>query len=257
MSTALITGGSAGLGRALATALHARGWTVILTGRRKDALTQVAEALGTHAHPVPGDITTADHRTTLTELVERIGGLDLLVHNASTLGASPLPRLADLEPATLEQTWRTNTAAPLELTRALLPALRRRRGIVLSVTSDAAAEHYEGWGGYGATKAALEHITLTLGAEEPDLAAYAVDPGDMRTQMHQDAFPGEDISDRPEPETVVPALLALIDSRPADGRYRAAELAPAFGAAAASAGPDDSARATGSTGSADLAGMLR
>lgn len=257
MSTALITGGSAGLGRSLATALHSSGWTVILTGRREEAVAQVAEALGEHAHPVPGDITDPIHRTTLAGLVGRLDGLDLLVHNASTLGASPQPRLADLDPATLEQIWRTNAAAPLELTQVVLPALRRRRGIVLSVTSDAAAEHYEGWGGYGATKAALEHLTLTLGAEEPDLAAYALDPGDMRTQMHQDAFPGEDISDRPEPESVVPALLALIDSRPADGRYRAADLAPTSEAATGSTGSDESIGVTGPAGSADRAEVLR
>jgi NAD(P)-dependent dehydrogenase (short-subunit alcohol dehydrogenase family) len=222
--TALVTGGSAGLGRALTAALVAAGWDVVTDARGAPALERTAAALGPRVHALPGDVGDEHHRAELVDLVTAHGGPDLLVHNASTLGASPLRRLADLTPEIFADVWRTNVAAPLALTRALLPALRERRGVVVAISSDAAVASYEGWGGYGAAKAALDHLTLTLAAEEPSLACYAVDPGDMRTAMHQDAFPGEDISDRPEPETVVPALLALLAARPPSGRYRAADL---------------------------------
>jgi NAD(P)-dependent dehydrogenase (short-subunit alcohol dehydrogenase family) len=171
-------------------------------------------------------VSDQSHRERLADQVQELGGrLDLLVNNASTLGPTPLLPLADLPAEELDHIWRTNVAAPLALTRALLPALRAAGGVLLNVSSDAAVEHYEGWGGYAASKAALDHLTLTLGAENPWLAAYAVDPGDMRTAMHQAAFPGEDISDRPLPETVVPQLLALLRQRPPSGRYRAAAFA--------------------------------
>jgi NAD(P)-dependent dehydrogenase (short-subunit alcohol dehydrogenase family) len=221
MHTALVTGGSAGLGLALTRALAARGVTVVTDGRSPDTLGGIGSP-GVRA--VVGDVADPDHRAALVSEVGAIGGLDLLVHNASTLGPLPMRAVRDLTSADLHAAWQVNVAAPLELTRALLPTLSDRGGVVLSVTSDAAVEHYPTWGAYAATKSALEHLTLTLAAEE-GLTAYAVDPGDMRTRMHQDAFPGEDISDRPEPETVVPSLLALLDRRPPSGRYRAADLA--------------------------------
>jgi len=225
MHTALVTGGSAGLGRALTTALVGRGWQVVTDGRDADRLHALAEGLGPRVRAVAGDVTDPGHRDHLAAEVERAGRLDLLVHNASLLGPSPLRRLADLTPAELDGIWLTNVAAPLALTQLLLPALSSSRGVLLSVSSDAAVEHYQGWGGYAASKAALDHLTLTLGAENPQLLAWAVDPGDMRTAMHQAAFPGEDISDRPLPEAVVPRLLALLDQRPPTGRYRAADVA--------------------------------
>ena len=222
MSVALITGGSAGLGRALAHALAIDGWRVVVDGRDPVRLTEAAD------HPdivaVAGDVADDWHRGALASAVDREGRLDLLVHNASALGPTPLPRLATTTADDLGQVWRTNVGAPLTLTADLLPALVETGGTLLSISSDAAVEHYEGWGLYGATKAALDHLTLTFGAENPDIRAYAVDPGDMRTQMHQDAFAGEDISDRPLPETVVPHLLGLLAQRPPTGRYRAADF---------------------------------
>ena len=227
---ALVTGGSAGLGRALVAGLTGAGWTVVTDGRdaarlatleplpRADLVTRVA-----------GDITDAAHRDALASAVDRHGRLDLLVQNAGILGpASGETRhrlLADVTPEDLQHVWRHNVGAPLVLTSLLLPRLVAARGILLSISSDAAVEHYAGWGLYSASKAALDHLTLTFGAENEQIAAYAVDPGDMRTRMHQEWFPGEDISDRPLPETVVPHLLALIAQRPANGRYRAADIA--------------------------------
>jgi NAD(P)-dependent dehydrogenase (short-subunit alcohol dehydrogenase family) len=227
MSVAIVTGGSAGLGRALSVELAIRGWTVVTDARHPGGLTTLPTTLDGDGRiiAVPGDITDAAHRAELIATVSDLGRLDLLVHNASTLGPTPLPRLADVSIGDLQAVWRTNIGAPLVFTGALLPALAASRGVLLSITSDASVEHYEGWGLYGASKAGLDHITLTYGAENPQIAAYAVDPGDMRTRMHQDAFPGEDISDRPRPETVVPSLLALVAARPANGRYRAAEFA--------------------------------
>ena len=222
MSVAVITGGSAGLGRALARALATEGWRVIVDGRDPVRLSAAVD------HPdvtgVPGDVTDERHRRALRAAVEREGRLDLLVHNASTLGPTPLPRLAETTVTDLDRVWRTNVGAPVALTVDLLPVLAAAGGTLLSVSSDAGVEHYEGWGLYGASKAALDHLTLTFGAENPEIRAYAVDPGDMRTQMHQDAFPGEDISDRPLPEAVVPRLLALLSERPPSGRYRAADI---------------------------------
>lgn len=217
--TALITGGSAGLGRALAIELHSSGWQVVVDGRRPSALADLPDEIVA----VAGDVTDPAHRAELVDRVASLGRLDLLVHNASTPGPLPMGELAASSPADLEAVWATNVAAPLALTTALLPLLSASTGTLLSISSDAAVNHYETWGLYGATKAALDHLTLTVGAET-GLAAYAVDPGDMRTQMHADAFPGDDISDRPLPQTVVPALLRLLSSRPASGRYRAEEL---------------------------------
>ncbi|AEA23421.1 SDR family NAD(P)-dependent oxidoreductase [Pseudonocardia benzenivorans] len=226
-TTALVTGAARGFGLALTAALVARGDTVVVDGRDAAALAAATADLpgpGTVV-AVPGDLTDAAHRGALHVAVRRAGGLDLLVHNAGTLGPSPLPRLAELAPHAFADLWETNVAAPLALTRLLLPFLRTGpAGTVVTLSSDAAVEAYPGWGGYGATKAALDQLAAVLGAEEPGLRVYAFDPGDMRTDMHQRAFPGEDISDRPEPATVVPALLGLLRQRPPSGRHRAADL---------------------------------
>jgi len=224
MPRALITGGSAGLGRALAAGLAGQGWEVVVTGRDPQKLDAAAAALGPRVVPVAGDVTDPAHRDRLAAALP--DGLDLLVNNASTLGTSPLREVRELSDPILRDVWETNVVAPVALVRLLRPLLRDGAAVV-NVTSDAAVEHYETWGAYAASKAALEHLTLTLAAEDPDVRWYAVDPGDLRTQMHQDAFPGEDISDRPLPEEVVPAFLALLDRRPASGRYRAADLAVA------------------------------
>jgi NAD(P)-dependent dehydrogenase (short-subunit alcohol dehydrogenase family) len=239
MHTALITGGSAGLGLALARDLAADGWHVVIDGRDAARLKHAAETLDGTVTLVGGDVTDPAHRQALAAAVAASGRLDLLVHNASTLGPTPLPHLAEVSPDDLDDVWLTNVAAPLALTQLLLPALRASGGVLVGISSDAAVEHYEGWGAYAASKAALDQLTLTLGAENPEISAYAVDPGDMRTAMHQAAFPGEDISDRPLPETVVPAIRNLVRQRPANGRYRAADFAGAEPTAglAASASP--------------------
>jgi NAD(P)-dependent dehydrogenase (short-subunit alcohol dehydrogenase family) len=219
MPTALVTGASAGLGRALAAALVSRKWTVVGDGRDPAAISAVAREIGFTA--VPGDVADPAHRASLADACP---SLDLLVNNASSLGVSPLPPLASYPLAELENVYRVNVFAPLALTQLLLPALTLARGTIIDVSSDAAVEAYEGWGGYGSAKAALDQVTAVLGAENPDLAVYAVDPGDLRTAMHQRAFPGEDISDRPLPSSAVPAFLRLLDERPPSGRYRAADL---------------------------------
>lgn len=224
MPIALITGGSAGLGLALTRSLVGDGWTVVTDGRDGDRLDRVTAPLGDRVVAVPGDVTDVAHRVALVAEVTRLGRLDLLVHNASSLGPLPMRPLAQLELEQLRAVWATNVGAPLELTRALLPRLTEDDGVLLTLSSDAAVEHYEGWGPYGASKAALDHLVLTVAAET-GVTAYAIDPGDMRTQMHQDAFPGEDISDRPLPETVLPHLRALLATRPQPGRYRARDIA--------------------------------
>lgn len=232
MPVAVITGASQGLGLALATELARRGWSVVADARHADRLEQAVAGLSGGPHrAVPGDVTDSWHRAALVAAAADLGGADLLVNNASTLGASPLPSLADLEPGTYARILEVNVVAPVALAAALLPQLRDHRGRVLSITSDAAVEPYETWGGYGSSKAALDHATRVLAAEEPAIRAYAVDPGDLRTAMHQAAFPGEDISDRPLPETVVPRLLTLVAGDLPSGRYRAAEL-PVFEEAA-------------------------
>ena len=223
MPVAVITGASRGLGAALAHALEGRGWDLVVDARDADAL--AAATVGTRATAVPGDVTDPVHRRALVDAAARLGGTDLLVNNASTLGASPMPVVADLPTEVLDDARVTNVVAPHALTRALLPQLLERAGTVLDISSDAAVEAYAGWGAYGASKAALDHLTRILGVEQPTLHVYAVDPGDMRTRMHQDAFPGEDISDRPEPAAVVPHLLALLDRLPPSGRYRAVDIA--------------------------------
>ena len=219
--TALVTGGSSGLGLALVRALDDAGWIVVTDARNEERLRRSLE--GTTVHGVPGDVADAEHREALVATITDLGGLDLLVLNASTLGPVPLRPLAELGPLELGDVIRTNAGAQAALMIALAEQLRRRDGVVVGISSDAAVNHYETWGAYGASKAALDHLVLTFGAES-GLATYAVDPGDMRTPMHQDAFPGEDISDRPLPETVVPHLLALVEQRPARGRYVAADI---------------------------------
>jgi len=222
---ALITGASRGFGRELARSLAADGWRLLLDARGADALADTATELGPAVWAaIAGDVADPRHRRDLAEAVDAAGHLDLLVHNASSLGASPMRRLADLDLDAFVAAHETNTVAPLAITQMLLPQLRSAGGTVVSLSSDAAVEAYETWGAYGSSKAALDHLTRTLGVEEPLLRAYAFDPGDMRTQLHQEAFPGEDISDRPLPGAVVPALLRLLSERPGSGRYRAADL---------------------------------
>jgi NAD(P)-dependent dehydrogenase (short-subunit alcohol dehydrogenase family) len=223
MRTALITGGSRGLGRALAGALVDRGWRVIIDGRDAQHLASAARQLG--AEPIVGDVADPVHRVALRAAVG--GRLDLLVNNASVLGPSPQPALAEYPMDVLEEVYRVNTFAPLALVQALLPALRATGGRIVNVSSDAAVEAYPGWGGYGSSKAALDQLSAVLAAEHPELRVYAVDPGDMNTDLHQLAFPGEDFSDRPGPESVVPALLELLETELPSGRYRAADLVPA------------------------------
>ena len=230
MPHALITGASEGLGRALAFELARRGWSLTVDARRPEQLESTAEALATltPVRAIPGDVGEQDHRQQLVAAVADVGGVDLVINNASDLGGSPLPRLRDLEPATYEQLLRTNVVAPQQLIRSLLLALSPQAVII--VFSDAGVEHYDGWGGYGSSKAALDHQTSTWAAEEPDFTWYSLDPGDMRTAMHQAAFPGEDISDRPEPEAVAPIIVALVGSGLPSGRYRAADLATTLAA---------------------------
>ena len=223
--TALITGASRGLGLALARALADAGWRLILDARGDQALAAAHQELSkrTWTLAIPGDVSDPAHRRALAEAAEQAGGLDALVNNASTLGASPRPSLLDYPIETLAQVYRVNALAPLALIQAARASLKPG-AVIINVSSDAGAEPYEGWGGYGSSKAALEHLSAILAAENPQWKIYWVDPGDMRTQMHQDAFPGEDISDRPEPETVVPALRILLHDLPGSGRYRASDV---------------------------------
>ncbi len=228
MPVALVTGASRGLGRALSAALVARGWTLVVDARDAAALQESFAGFdASRVHAVPGDVTDAAHREQLRGVVRSLGRLDLLVNNASHLGPSPQPRLADYPLDELARVYDVDVHAPLALVQQVLPELRDANGTVVNVSSDAAFEAYDGWGGYGSAKAALDQLSAVLAVEEPQLRVYAVDPGDMRTVMHEQAFPGEDISDRPEPETVVPALLRLLDERPPSGRYRASDLAAA------------------------------
>ena len=225
---AIVTGASRGFGRAVAAALLDRGWTVAADARRAAELKSTARALDSaRLITLPGDVTDASHRTALVSAAVAAGPLRLLVNNASRLGPSPQPALADYPLSDLQAVYATNVFAPLALIQEALPALIADAAVLVNVTSDAAVEPYPGWGGYGSSKAALEQLSAILTAEVPAVPVYVFDPGDMRTEMHQAAFPGEDISDRPEPESVVPALLQLIDTRPGPGRYRAADLTAA------------------------------
>jgi len=222
---AIVTGGSRGLGRALVARLVERGWRIIVDARDGDRLDRAVQGLAVpeRVTAIPGDVADPDHRRAVAAAAAVTGGLDLLVNNASALGPSPQPALSDYPLDALGRVVAVNALAPLALVQAVLPLLAARRGRVINVSSDAAAEAYPGWGGYGASKAALEHLSATLAAEHPELLVYAFDPGDMATDMHQRAFPGEDISDRPAPEAVVPALRRLIEGELPSGRYRAAD----------------------------------
>jgi NAD(P)-dependent dehydrogenase (short-subunit alcohol dehydrogenase family) len=220
MGVAIVTGASRGLGLALARELATTGWKVVVDARDDARLREASDGL-TGVVCVPGDITDTGHRVALVAAAGE--SIDLVVNNASLLGPSPQPPLADYPLDELRRVYEVNLIAPLALIQAALPRLGPNAAI-LDITSDASVEAYEGWGGYGSSKAALDHLTAVVAVEHPGLRVYAVDPGDMRTQMHQDAFPGEDISDRPPPETVVPGLLALIAGSLASGRYRVADL---------------------------------
>jgi NAD(P)-dependent dehydrogenase (short-subunit alcohol dehydrogenase family) len=216
MPVAIITGASRGLGLALARGLAEAGWRLVVDARDAAALSSAR----LDAVTVPGDVTDPSHRAALVAAASRLGGVDLLVNNAGILGPSPQPAVASYPLDALREVYEVNVLAPLGLIQLALPDLRARSGAVVNVTSDAAVEAYEGWGGYGSAKAALDQAGAVLAAEEPAVRVWRVDPGDLRTRMHQEAFPGEDISDRPLPETVVPAFVELVTTRPASGRVR-------------------------------------
>src|SRR5438445_3528280 len=223
--TALITGASRGLGYALAQELARQGWNLIVDARGASALTAAQKTLSEHTKviAIPGDVTDPAHLRALVEVAEQMGGLDALVNNASMLGPSPQPELLDYPLNVLERVYRTNVIAPLALFQALRDELKPG-ACVINITSDAGVEAYEGWGGYGSSKAALEQLSNILAAENPAWRVYWVDPGDMRTQMHQEAYPGEDISDRPLPEVSVPGLIELLTGTRPSGRYAARAL---------------------------------
>jgi len=229
MRTALITGATRGLGYSLAHGLARRGWNLIIDGRDKTRLRQVRDELApiTHVAAIAGDVTTEEHRRDLAVLARGHAGLDALINNAGALGPSPLPSVLDIDAESLIELLLTNIAAPITLLQTLRYELKPHARIV-NVTSDAAVNPYLGWGGYGASKAALEQISAVLAAElattRPDMRVYWVDPGDMRTDMHQAAYPGEDISDRPLPATRVPAFVRLLEEDLPSGRYEAARL---------------------------------
>jgi NAD(P)-dependent dehydrogenase (short-subunit alcohol dehydrogenase family) len=232
--TAIITGASRGLGLALARTLAGDGWTLIIDARTEDALESTRSELSryTRVVAIPGDVTDPEHRENLAGAARDAGGVDALVNNASILGPSPQPDLLDYPLDVFEQVYRNNVVAPLALVQALHSELKPQARII-NVTSDAAVEPYEGWGGYGSSKAALEQLSNILAAENPGLRVYWVDPGDMRTQMQQEAFPDEDISDRPIPEESVPGFIELLTSDLPSGRYEARELAARVGTTAA------------------------
>jgi NAD(P)-dependent dehydrogenase (short-subunit alcohol dehydrogenase family) len=224
---ALVTGASRGLGRALAAELVRRGWHVVVDARDAARLASAVDEMEAPdaVTAVAGDVSDPAHRRELADAVDKAGGLDLLVNNASVLGPSPQPRLADYPLDVLEQVYAVNTIAPVALLQLVLPQLEERGGRIVDVSSDAAVEAYGGWGGYGSAKAALDHLTAVLAVEHPTLRIYALDPGDMATDLQQQAFPGEDVSDRAAPESVVPAVMKLVDGDLPSGRYRAADLA--------------------------------
>ena len=230
MKNALITGASRGLGLALARQLAEKSWGLVLDARGVKSLEQARLDLSglTKVIAIPGDVTAESHRKQLSEAAGQMGGIDALVNNASFLGPSPQPALLDYPLDVLEEVYQTNVITPLAVIQAMRSTLRPS-ACILNITSDAGVEAYEGWGGYGSSKAALEHLTAIFAKENPDLRIYWVDPGDMQTQMLQEAFPDEDISDRPLPEESVPGLMALIEGTKPSGRYRAQELAEGIG----------------------------
>jgi NAD(P)-dependent dehydrogenase (short-subunit alcohol dehydrogenase family) len=221
MATAIITGGSKGLGRALTRALHDLGWRVVTDARDPGALDRLRADVGDDVVTVAGDVTDPAHREAL--LAAAGGPVDVLINNASTIGPSPMPALADFPLDDLRRVYEVNVVAPVALIQDVLPVLAPG-GRIVGISSDAAVEGYEGWGGYGPAKAALDHVGRVLSAERPDISVYTVDPGDMHTDLHQAAFPGEDISDRPPPEASVPGVLALVLGDLPSGRYVAKEL---------------------------------
>ena len=223
MPVAIVTGASRGLGQALAAGLAEAGWDLVVDARGASAL-HAALASFSGVLALPGDVVDPAHRAELIAAADSLGGTDLVVNNAGILGPSPQPPLSTYPLDVLRDVYEVNVIAPLALTQLALPGLRERGGAVVNVTSDAAVEAYEGWGGYGSAKAALEQASRVMAAEEPAVRVWWVDPGDLRTQMHQEAFPGEDISDRPLPSTAVPAFLRLLRERPPSGRIRAASL---------------------------------
>jgi NAD(P)-dependent dehydrogenase (short-subunit alcohol dehydrogenase family) len=224
-SVAVVTGISRGLGYEITRGLLDTGWTVVGDARDAAALASAVDALPAgRVRAVPGDVTDPEHRRQLAAAARAAGPVGLLVHNASTLGPSPLPPLAELAPAALRDILETNVVAPLALTQLLLPDLRATGGQIVHVTSDAGTEAYTGWGGYGSAKAAFDHLGAVLAEEQPELRVHVFDPGDMNTEMHQLAFPGEDISDRPAPATVVPSFLRMVSGRLPSGRYSVADL---------------------------------
>ena len=222
---ALITGASRGLGLALALRLAGDGWTLIIDARGAEDLEAVRVELSrlTDVIAIPGDVRSEEHRRALADAARDAGGLDALVNNASVLGPSPQPELLDYPLDVLEEVYRANAIAPLALIQAVRHELKWGARII-NVTSDAAVEPYEGWGGYGSSKAALEQLSNILAAENPNLRVYWTDPGDMRTRMQQEAFPDEDISDRPSPEESVPGFIELLTGDLPSGRYEARAL---------------------------------
>jgi NAD(P)-dependent dehydrogenase (short-subunit alcohol dehydrogenase family) len=224
--TAIITGASRGLGLALARRLAEDGWTLIIDARGEESLENARAELSrnTRVIAIPGDVADRRHRAAMVEAAREAGGVDALFNNASVLGPSPQPDLLEYPLDVLEEVFRKNVISPLALIQDLNNELKPQ-ACIINVTSDAAVEPYEGWGGYGSSKAALEQLSNILAAENPGLRVYRVDPGDMRTQMHQEAFPDEDISDRPLPEESVPGLLELLTGDLPSGRYEARELA--------------------------------
>ena len=231
MSVALITGASRGLGRELASELADRGWSLVIDARGKDALEAAEAELRRRLRgeaalvAIAGDVTDDGHRRALVAAAEALGGLDLLINNASTLGATPLPRLEHYPLDALRDTLEVNVVAPLALCQSALPLLRRSPDPrIVNLSSDAAWEAYEGWGGYGVSKAALDHLGKVLRVEDPQVRVWSIDPGDMQTEMHQDAFPGEDISDRPLPAHSARLLVGLVESAQRSGRYRVDDL---------------------------------
>ncbi len=231
MPTAIVTGASRGLGQALSVGLARAGWSLVIDARDAEALEAAAASVRAHLDPssdlrsIAGDVTDPGHVAELVEAAAGLGQLELVVNNASSLGPSPLPPLGRYPLAELRAVLESNAIAPLALIQAAAPLLESADAPrIVNVTSDASVEAYPGWGGYGASKAALDHLGAVLASEQPGWRVWTVDPGDLRTQMHQDAFPGEDISDRPEPDTVVPAFLALIKSELPSGRLRLTQL---------------------------------
>ena len=226
--TALITGASRGLGLALARQLAEEGWYLVIDARNAEALEIAWAELSRHTevNAIPGDVSDPAHRKALAAAAQKAGGLDIVVNNASVLGPSPQPDLLDYPLDTLEEVYRVNVVAPLAVLQAVQAQLKSDARII-NLTSDAGVEAYPGWGGYGSSKAALEQLSAILAAENPDWRVYWVDPGDMRTQMHQEAFPGEDISDRRLPEESVPGLMELIEGNRPSGRYQAQALTEA------------------------------